>query len=91
MSEKQYDNELCGALFKNNERRNDKDPDYRGQCEIDRVQYWISAWINESRKDGSKFMSLRFTPKQTREHKGAAKNPPDKKSYDKPFDDEVPF
>jgi hypothetical protein len=72
----QYDNNFKGALFRNNDQRDGKkDPDYRGNCEIDGVQYWIDSWINESR-DGKKFMSLRFKPKQASEHRGAARNPP---------------
>jgi hypothetical protein len=61
---KQYVNNMRGVLFKNtNKRDGKKDADYRGQCEIDRKPFWIDAWINESQKDGSKFMSLRFNPK----------------------------
>ncbi|MDE2022082.1 MAG: hypothetical protein KGI71_04225 [Patescibacteria group bacterium] len=88
----EYDNNLRGALFKNEKRPGKNDPDYKGQAEIDRKPYWVSAWINESKKDGSKYMALRFEPKMAREHQGAAKNPPAKKADD--FDDDlsgVPF
>lgn len=57
-----YDNNLSGALFKNDKGDNPKRPDYRGECEIEGVQYWISAWIKESQK-GTKFMSLAFQAK----------------------------
>jgi uncharacterized protein (DUF736 family) len=67
-----YDNNLRGVLFKNDDKRDGrKDPDYRGNCEIGGQQYWLSAWIRESQKDGRKFMSLSFQPKQARETPGA--------------------
>lgn len=55
----QYDNELQGALFKNDKKQNDKHPDYKGQCEINGGKLWISAWINTS-KAGEKYMKLKF-------------------------------
>lgn len=85
-----YDNNLSGALFRNDKQGNDTWPDYRGSAEVDRVQYWVSAWIKTSKKDGSKFMSLRFEPKKAAEVKGGVKNPPAKQAADD-FDDEIPF
>jgi hypothetical protein len=58
-----YDNNFKGALFANRKRRNDNDPSHQGQCEVNGVEYWISAWVNESTKDGSRYFSLRFKEK----------------------------
>lgn len=58
----QYDNNNRGALFKNNKRTNDKQPEYNGSVEVNNVEYYISAWVKES-KNGQKFFSLSFTPK----------------------------
>lgn len=58
----EYDNNNRGALFKNNKRTNDKQPEYNGSVEVNNVQYYISAWVKES-KNGQKFFSLSFTPK----------------------------
>jgi hypothetical protein len=72
----EYSNELSGALFKNNDKREGrKDPDYNGSCEIDGVEYWINSWINQS-KAGVTYMSLKFKVKQAAEHRGAPANPP---------------
>lgn len=64
----QYDNNLTGSLFKNDKGDNEKRPDYKGQCEIDGVQYWISSWIRESgpnsKRPGERFMSLKFEAKE---------------------------
>jgi hypothetical protein len=43
------------AIFKNDERRNDNDPPYRGQGKVDGREYWVSAWVNET-KAGAKVL-----------------------------------
>lgn len=84
-----YDNNNSGALFRNDRKRPDRqDPDYQGQCEIDRKKFYISAWITESKKDGSKFMSLRFKP-QLAKDQGAVPHKEPAKAED--FDDPIPF
>ena len=51
-----------GTLGRNTRKEKDSHPDFSGQCEIDGVGYWISAWIKEGQ--GSKFFSLSFKPKE---------------------------
>jgi uncharacterized protein (DUF736 family) len=67
----EYDNELQGALFKNDKKQNDKHPDYKGQCEIGGQKLWISAWINKS-KAGETYMKLHFEYPQGEEPRRAA-------------------
>lgn len=54
---KQYDNTDSGALFKNKEKATDKHPDYQGSINVGGQDYWLSAWLKES-KAGEKYMSL---------------------------------
>ncbi|QRE00553.1 hypothetical protein [Burkholderia phage BCSR129] len=61
MSGQQYDNELRGVLFKTREKRNERSPDYNGNCQIDGVEYWVSGWVKEGRS--GKFLSLSFNKK----------------------------
>ena len=59
--------ELQGSLFKNNNRKNEQHPLYRGSALIGGQEYWISAWINEVRsgpKAGEKYMSLKLDMKK---------------------------
>lgn len=49
-----------GALFLDTKRTNEKAPQYRGNALINGVQMKISAWVNVSQKDGSKYISLKF-------------------------------
>jgi uncharacterized protein (DUF736 family) len=79
---KEFDNELRGVLFKNDKKQNDKHPDYKGQCQVSGVEYWVSAWIKSGNK--GKFLSLSFSTKDAKPA-GKKSAPP---SND--FDDELP-
>jgi uncharacterized protein (DUF736 family) len=54
------ENNNKGALFIDNKRTNEKAPQYRGNAMVNGVQMKISAWVNVSQKDGSKYLSLKF-------------------------------
>ena len=79
----EYDNNLSGVLFKNDKEGNESRPDYRGKCEIEGVEYFISAWIRTPKKGGDKFMSLSFKPKE-QNYEASIPEPA-------PIDDSVPF
>jgi hypothetical protein len=59
-----FDNTNRGALFKNDRREKETDADYRGGINIDGRDFWLNAWIKES-KAGGKYMSLSVRPKET--------------------------
>lgn len=54
---KDYDNTDRGALFKNKEKETPKHPDYQGNINVGGQEFWLSAWLKES-KAGEKYMSL---------------------------------
>lgn len=63
-----YDNNLKGALFRNLDATEaNKQPNYRGQTEIDGKQYDISGWIEtsspNSKLKGAKFLSIKLSLK----------------------------
>lgn len=61
----QYDNTNSGAFFKNDKKTTANHPDYRGQINVEGVEYWISGWIKPTKADPSKrFMSLSVQPKE---------------------------
>jgi hypothetical protein len=60
----EYDNTNRGVMFKNDQCGNPKRPQYRGSLNVDGTDYNLSAWVRESKKDGSKFLSLTVEPKQ---------------------------
>ena len=78
----EYDNNNRGALFKNNKRTHDKQPEYTGSVEVNNVEYYLSAWVKES-KNGQKFFSLSFTPKDQPQGEPVTQNVS--------VDDQIPF
>jgi hypothetical protein len=82
MSE-QYDNELKGVLFKNNEKLRDEDRDYAGQCTINGKELWISGWKGVS-KSGTPYLRLSFKAKE-------APAPANKPKAKPAFDDSIGF
>ncbi len=57
--------ENIGSLSRNKRKEKETHPDHKGSCTIAGVDYWISAYINESRDNGEKFFRLYFEPKKT--------------------------
>jgi uncharacterized protein (DUF736 family) len=84
---KQYDNNNRGVLFKNDQKGNEKAPNYSGSAVIDNIDLNISAWIKRSRKTGNAFMSLKFEPKQKVETRPRVMD----ESPVPDFDDDMPF
>jgi len=80
-----YDNTNRGALFKNTEKENPKHADYRGNINVNGEEFWLSAWINES-KSGMKYLSLSIKPKKAEAEKTEAKA-----SAGIDYNDEIPF
>lgn len=66
MAKKSYPN--SGILSRNKDKQSEKHADYKGEAEVDGVQYWLSAWVKEG-KNG-KFFSIAFKPKDTQRRAG---------------------
>jgi hypothetical protein len=95
MSNGQQQKDNAGALFKNDRKENEKQPDYKGSLMINGVDYWLSAWINVSQKDGkTKYMSLSATPKEAAPSALATTQPAKPKPRTVALDqepDDIPF
>ena len=80
-----FDNNNRGVLFKNNKEGVESRADYRGNAEINHVEYWMDGWINPN-PDGSKRLNVRFKRKQqpSDDTQRSPPPPPD-------FDDKIPF
>jgi uncharacterized protein (DUF736 family) len=76
-----YDDTNKGALFRNDDKAKDEQPDYQGSLDVDGQAFGISGWLRTS-KAGRKFMSLSVKPKTE------AKARPIPGRTD---DDEIPF
>jgi hypothetical protein len=69
MAYEQKDNE--GILSRNEKmREGKKDSEFNGSAMVDGTEYWVNAWVNESKTqtnpDGTKkkYFKLQFKPKQ---------------------------
>ena len=71
-----------GSLFRNQRRRTDKDPEFRGQCTVGGTGYWIAAWQNRD-KNGNAYLRLRFTEQQQQDRPPPprARDPSTKSAY----------
>jgi len=71
----EYDNTNSGALFKNDKQGNDNWPDYRGQINVNGEDFWISAWLKTSKKDGKKYMSLAIQANDKKQSSQSSRQP----------------
>jgi hypothetical protein len=78
-------NELTGALFKNDEKEEETHADFNGSAKIQGVEYWINAWVKVYEKDNTKrkYYSLSFRPKEKKVN-------PSKPGFDD-IQEDIPF
>ena len=85
-----YDNTNRATLWKNDKKTEDKHPDYKGQVNVEGVEYWMSGWINtageNSKRAGEKYISLRLEMKEGQQKPA----PQPQQAQQDPLDD-VPF
>jgi hypothetical protein len=71
-----------GVLFRNDDKAKDTDRDYSGTLNVEGCEYWVSGWVNVSKK-GTKYLSLSIKPKDD--------DKPEKKPAVIDYDDAIPF
>ena len=59
----------AGALFTNQKKATDTDPNYKGEVLIGGNSFWVNGWVNTSQA-GNKYMKLSFTPKDQAHNNG---------------------
>jgi hypothetical protein len=47
-----------GTLFRNDKKQDDRDRDYSGSLNVEGREFWLSGWVNVSKKTGKKFLGL---------------------------------
>ena len=58
-----------GILSRNKYKETETQPEFTGVAEVDGVDYWMNAWVNEGPK--GKFFKISFKEKQASESKAA--------------------
>lgn len=89
-----YDNTNSGILAANDRRRDDKDPTHTGSINVEGVEYWVSAWVNEGRAgsklEGKRYFGLKLRPKEARQAAPQGQKPAHQGTAED-FNDEIPF
>lgn len=83
-----YDNTNRGAIWKNEDKESDTHPDFKGQLNVDGVEYWVSAWKRKPDAN-EKAPALSFSIKAK---DAPQKSKPEPKKAGRPaMDDDIPF
>ena len=82
-----YDNTNRGALFPNDRREKDTQPNYKGEINVNGVDMWISGWKQMSNA-GKPYLSLSLTPKEAQPQAQAPAQPAMASAT---IDDDIPF
>jgi len=62
--------DMSGALFVNDRKENERQPDYKGDAKVDGVDYWLSGWKKQT-KNGDTFLSLSLERKDDAKSHGS--------------------
>ena len=73
-----------GAIFKNDYKKTDSQPDYKGKCLVDGKEKEVAMWLNES-KAGKKYFSVKFSLPYQAEVEQAEEAEEAEKESDLPF------
>ena len=82
------DYQNSGILFRNDDKKNDRAPDYSGKLDVEGHEYRLAGWIKQGKK--GKFLSLKISePQQPNTVQSGATQ---RAEYDdSPLDDKIPF
>jgi len=96
----QYDNSNRGSVWKNEDRKSDSHPQFKGIAEVNGVEYWVSGWLRKpDANPKAPAMNFSFSAKENQPHS----QPPQQSSqvqqakaavmggFDASFDDDIPF
>ena len=73
-----------GAIFKNDYKKTDSQPDYKGKCLVDGKEKEVAMWLNES-KAGKKYFSVKFSLPYQAEVEQGGEFPMQEEGSDLPF------
>lgn len=85
-----YSNKNRGALWKNDDKTNERQPDYRGVINVEGKDFRLAVWINnENKHPQSPAMTLQVETLQA-QRQAPPKDYAETQSDDE-FDDKLPF
>lgn len=91
-----FDNTNSGMMARNENRKSDKHPEFSGSLNVEGVDYWVSAWVNEGKAggkmEGKKYFSIKITRKEQQAGPSTARTSiPNKYAFPDDYSDDIPF
>jgi hypothetical protein len=77
-----------GVLFKNTQKHDHRDTDYKGSVNVEGREFWLNAWVNTSKQTGQKYIRLLLKLKT---EDAATADAERAKSTTADFNDDLPF
>ena len=85
-----YDNSNSGILSRNDRKEQPNHPDFKGQINVNGVDYWLSGWVKERNDKSGKFFSLSVKPKEAAQTKAVKQTAAQGSGFDD-MDSDIPF
>ena len=86
----EYNNTNRGQIWKNEDRKSDSHPHFKGSMDIDGVEYWVSAWTRKPDAN-PKSPALTFSFKKKEDKQDDQIHKTDSVSVVDGFNDKIPF
>jgi hypothetical protein len=90
-----YDNTNSGMIARNENRKTDNHPEFSGSLNVEGVDYWVSAWVNEGKPggkmEGKKYFSIKITRKEQQGDAAPRKMTTPQSFYGDKYDGDIPF
>jgi hypothetical protein len=84
-----YDNSNSGAIWKNDRKEKDTQPDFTGSLNVGGIEYWVSAWKRKpDANPNAPALSFSVKPKEQQHAPQEAAVP---QGGIDGFDDDIPF
>jgi hypothetical protein len=90
-----YDNTNSGMMARNENLKTDKHPEFSGSINVEGVDYWLSAWVNEGKPggkmEGRKYFSIKINRKENAVNSAGGVQRMERPSYGNIESDDIPF
>lgn len=91
--------DMSGALFKNERKTAENQPDFQGKIVVNNEEWWVAAWVRKAQTSGKQYLSLAISePRQQGSPVGSAdslldlaKQPAKQDWGSGEVDDDIPF
>lgn len=86
-----YDNTNRGGIWKNDKKETEKHPDFRGDINVEGVEYWVSGWKRKpDANPKSPALQLSLTKKEAKPAQ-ATQPPAQSQGSDDFYDEDIPY